>query len=432
MQITVRASSARKRRLAITAVAALAVAVVAPMVAPSAGADIANAGDVSVSMHLSVFTPSFTIAGMSTRGSATATVSDRGLVSIPQSSLSFQPVDVQVNLPDSSDPSSTSPAVVSVQAVATSAFSGGLDPSNGSAFLVGNLELLWSQSPSMNNCPVGPFRVVVRSNAQGAISYSTNTGSVSMVDPNFAINAIPNATSGCGGNESAINNALSLPVTTTTTTTQPGQPTPTTDPTQGPPVPAVVLSLSFNPAPRASVPLPIQHHPNPPTTAGVTPTTETVTPTSSVVPPPVRSGSEPARRVHKSVSHKVGHPSQHHKAQPKKKGLHITLKKKPVKVRATRRGVHKTGAQLAAGKKAAGKAKAKKAAKGSRQLSFVPASFVKRSPSALATGLNLAGLLGLLVFSSLALWLVTSELSDFKAGARRQRAHRIAGVTDRR
>ena len=61
----------------------------------------------------------------------------------------------------------------------------------------------------------------------------------------------------------------------------------------------------------------------------------------------------------------------------------------------------------------------------------MPASFVKRSPSALATGLNLAGLLGLLVFSSLALWLVTSELSDFKAGARRN-PHRIAGVTDRR
>jgi hypothetical protein len=430
MQITVRAASARKRRLAIAAVVALAVAVMAPMLAPSAGADIANAGDVSVSMHLSVFTPSFTIAGMSTTGAASATVSDRGLVSIPQSSLSFQPVDVQVNLSDSSDPSSTSPAVVSVQAVATSAFSGGLDPSNGSAFLVGNLELLWSQSPSMNNCPVGPFRVVVRSNAQGAISYSSSTGSVSMVDPNFAINPIPNPTSGCGGNENALNDALSLPVTTTTT--QPGQPTPTTDPTKGPPVPAVVLSLSFNPAPRASVPAPIQHHPHPPATTGVTPTTETVTPTSSVVPPPVRSGSEPARRVQKSVSHKVRHPSEHHKtAPPKKKGLHITLKK-PAKVRATHKGARKSGAKLAAGKKAAGRAKAKKAAKGSRQLSFVPASFVKRSPSALATGLNLAGLLGLLVFSSLALWLVTSELSDFKAGARRQRAHRIAGVTDRR
>jgi hypothetical protein len=429
MQITVRGSSARKRRLAIAAVVALAVAVVAPMLAPSAGADIANAGDVSVSMHLSVFTPSFTIAGMSTTGAASATVSDRGLVSIPQSSLSFQPVEVQVNLPDPSDPSSTSPAVVSVQAVATSAFSGGLDPSNGSAFLVGNLELLWSQSPGMNNCPVGPFRVVVRSNAQGAIAYSSNTGSVSMVDPNFAINSVPTATSGCDGNESAINDALSLPVTTTTT--QPGQPTPTTDPTEGPPVPAVVLSLSFNPAPRASVPPPIQPHPHAPTTAGVTPTTETVTPTSNVLPPPVRNGSEPTRRVQRSVSHKVRHPSEHHKAQPKKKGLHITLKK-PVKVRATRKGAHKTGARFAGGKKAAGKAKTKKAAKGSRQLSFVPASFVKRSPSALATGLNLAGLLGLLVFSSLALWLVTSELSDFKAGARRQRAHRIAGVTDRR
>jgi len=62
---------------------------------------------------------------------------------------------------------------------------------------------------------------------------------------------------------------------------------------------------------------------------------------------------------------------------------------------------------------------------------FAPASFIKRPQSALATGLDLLGLLALLVFSSLALWLVTSELSDFSAGNRRVKTHRIAGITRR-
>src|SRR5262249_27177437 len=162
--------------------------------------------------------PSFTVAGMSTLGAESASVSQNGLVTIPQSSLSFQPVEVQVNLPDpptggSAAPTGTSsPAVVTVQAVATSNFSGGLDPSTGSAFLVGNFELLWSSSTTMNNCTVGPFRVVVRSNAQGATAYSTATGSVSMVDPGFTMNAIPNGAAGCAGDENAINDALSLPI----------------------------------------------------------------------------------------------------------------------------------------------------------------------------------------------------------------------------
>ena len=40
-------------------------------------------------MQLSVFTPSFTVAGMSSKGSGAATVQQNGLVRIPQSSLAF-------------------------------------------------------------------------------------------------------------------------------------------------------------------------------------------------------------------------------------------------------------------------------------------------------------------------------------------------------
>ncbi|MGO9875023.1 MAG: hypothetical protein ACLPVY_14610 [Acidimicrobiia bacterium] len=443
-KVTLRASSAKKRRLAIAAAVALAVAVIAPMIAPSAGAVIADAGDVTISMHLSVFTPTFTVAGMSTMGSASANVSPNGLITIPQSSLSFQPVEVQVNLPDSpgssSSSASTSPAVVSVQAVATSNFEGGIDPASGAAFLSGSIELLWSQSPTMNNCPVGPFQVVTRTNAQGAIPYSSDTGTVSMVDPDFTVNAIPTATSGCGGYENAINGALSLPVTTTTTTTQFNQPAPATtiDPNSGPPVPAVVLSLTFTPAPYAAAPPPTQPRPRPTTTAA-TPTTESATPTSSNALPPLPvptagngGGGGSVRPHYRPVSHKVGHPAQHQKARSKaRRGARYTLKGKPAKTKAQAAGSG-TGNTGAGGGYFAGGHKATKAARGSRQLSFVPASFVKRSTSALATGLNLAALLGLLVFSALALWLVTSELADFKAGTRRLRMHRIAGITDHR
>jgi hypothetical protein len=66
---------------------------------------------------------------------------------------------------------------------------------------------------------------------------------------------------------------------------------------------------------------------------------------------------------------------------------------------------------------------------GSQTLKFTNAAFINRPKSALATALDLVGLLGLLGFSSLALWLVTSELSEFSAVSRRLRTHRIAGIS---
>src|SRR4029077_15164716 len=73
---------ARKRRLAICAAFALAVAIVAPLIAPSAGAVIANPGALRISLDLSVYTPTFTVAGMSTTGAAAATMGKNGLIKI--------------------------------------------------------------------------------------------------------------------------------------------------------------------------------------------------------------------------------------------------------------------------------------------------------------------------------------------------------------
>ena len=272
---------ARKRGLAIGAAFALAVGVVAPMLAPDAGAVIANPGNIRVSMQLSVFTPTFTVAGMSSKGSGSATIQQNGLVRIPQSSLAFAPVQVQVNLPVPADPANpsgaqTTPTAVTVQAVATSDFTGALDPNTGASFLVGNIQELWSHDSRLPSCPVGPFRVVVRTNSQGGIAYSPQNGAVTMVDPGFTVDPIPTAASGCEGLEGSINEALSLPVTTTTTTTRPGtKPTPTTlDPyNTDPPVPSVLMSLTFSPAPKAAATPPPPPPHNPQTPQKTTPTT---------------------------------------------------------------------------------------------------------------------------------------------------------------
>ena len=368
-------------------------------------------------------------------GTGSATVRPNGQVDIPQSSLSFQPVEVQVNLPDpSTSPSSggsgSSPAVVTVQAVATSAFSGGIDPANGSAFLAGNLQLLWSSSTSMNNCSVGPFRVVTRSNAQGAIPYSSDTGSVSMVDPNPGINAVPNGASGCAGDENAINSALSLPITPTTTTTRPGQPAPAPDPTPRPAhtVGRVGAHVHTGAPRRRATAGPAQPDPDHDRDAhddrGAADDRCDVTAASGRR---IRPAADAAARPAAGAS---SEPQGEPPAQGQQVGQEEVVQGRHEEAGSP---AHRPQEARSAPRRAEGRRRPPEEAArkpSSHQLSFVPASFVKRSPSALATGLNLAALLGLLVFSSLALWLVTSELAEFKAGARRQRAHRIAGVTD--
>ena len=423
----------RKRRLAVGACGALAVAVVAPLVAPSAGAVISNAGNVEVTMHLSMFTPTFTVAGMSTTGPAAAIVNTNGVVHIPQSSLSFDPVKVQVNLPvDPTDPASPNVAsVVSVQAVATSDFSGAISPKTGAAFFVGNIEELWSQAGKIDSCTVGPFRVTVRTNVSGAIKYSPQTGNVTMVDPGISVGAIPAGASGCSGFAGALNDALSLPVTTTTTSSAPPTvPAPGSDP----PVPSMLLSMTLTPAPRAAPSEPAHHSPPPVTTPHIDPTTTTAAPASygSGSPPPDNSGTpavvhharRPAVKHHQSVVKSHSKKKRHPKAvKPTKVVKHRTrVVIHPVK--RTSGGGSATGSHHA---KTKAKANGKKAA--SQDLTFVPAAFVTRSPSVLSTGLNVLGLLGLLVFSSLALWLVTSEVSEVSANAKRRRTHRIAGIT---
>jgi hypothetical protein len=454
----------KRRRLGAVALGALALAVAAQLVAPGAGAVVANPGDITVQMRVSVITPTFKVEGVSSEGTGRATLSGNGLVNIPQASLVFAPTPVHIDVPsppptagttDTLPPINPSSTVV-VTVEPTSDFYGGVDPNNGSGFLVGNVKLLWDQTGTLTGCTIGPFRVVARSNEQGARPYDPNSGKVTMVDPGFTLDALPAGAAGCGGYESGLNSALSLPVTTTTTTTQPNTPAPlppSYPPNSPPPVPSVVAALTFTPAPRRAPVVPPQQ-PNPPTVkppiAGqppaYNPPPQVPNPGGNLgnnggngggnkggnnggyrnggrytpPPPPARrhrnhSRRNPTRRNDPSVS-KPTKPPRHNSGKPGNRRSHP---------KAVTRGTYLPGAT-----RVAGRALPPPRPKGHR-LNFVPAAFVHPSQSILATGLDIVAFIGLLVFSSLALWLCTSEISAITTNSRRLRAHRIAGVTER-
>jgi hypothetical protein len=156
-----------------------------------------------------MFTPTFTAAGMSTTESAPAIVNTNGIIHIPQSSLPFDPVSVQVNLP--ADLGSGSAGAAVDRAVATSDFSGGINPTTAPLF-VGNIEELWSKAGKIDSCTVGPFHLT-RTNVSGAIPYHRRPGTSRWWTWD-SVGANPPAPS-CDGYAGALNDAL--PVTTTTT-----------------------------------------------------------------------------------------------------------------------------------------------------------------------------------------------------------------------
>ena len=152
------------------------------MLAPSAGAVVANPGALDVALNLTVSTPTFTLAGMRTTGSAPATLGKNGLIKIPKSSLNFDPVVVNVDLPQPppADPNAPvdrpRPRPRPCAPFAMSDFSGGLDPNTGAAFIVGDIQEVWTQPGTMTSCVVGPFHVAARTNAPGAQGYQSKTG----------------------------------------------------------------------------------------------------------------------------------------------------------------------------------------------------------------------------------------------------------------
>ncbi len=448
----------KRRRTAAVALGALALAAVAQLVAPGAGAVVANPGAVKIEMRISLITPTFQVDGVSSQGTGQATLRDNGLFNVPQSSLVFAPVGVHVDVPSpppapgTTDtlPPITQSSTVAVTIVPTSDFYGGVDPDSGSGFVVGNVKLLWDQTGTLTGCTVGPFPILARTNAQGATPYTDRTGKVTMVDAGFTLDAIPAGATGCGGYEAGLNGALSLPVTTTTTTTQPNTPTtvpPSYPPGSPPPVPSVVAALTFTPAPRR-VPVVPPHQPKPPE----------VTPPSVGGPPPAYNpppnapspGGNNTKNNHGGGYHRGGGYSApppparryrhhaRHTASPRHRSHSHVRPHKPARKHANgksanHRRAHPVtrGTWLPGGRPAVHRP-LRAPGRAQHRLNFQTAAFVQPSSSILKTGLDVIAFIAMLVFSSLALWLVTSEVSAVTANARRLRTHRIAGVTTRR
>jgi hypothetical protein len=188
--------------------------------------------------------------------------------------------------------------------------------------------------------------------------------------------------------------------------------------------------MTFTPAPRALPPAPVKHHPP---VVNPNPTTTTA---PNFAPPPPNNPAKPTPTGHRNQRRRqIQRSNRNHNQHT------TTAKRKKVRIAPgllNRSGIkpkpgHKQKRVAAVVHKKKKKAAVIPAASGADAVNpnLVPASFIKRPQSALSTGLDLLGLLGLLVFSSLALWLVTSELTDFSANSKKLKTHRIAGISRR-
>ncbi len=479
--------SRRRRSAAVASGVAIGLTLIllAPDLAPGAGAVIANPGNVRVDVAIAVHTPTLELAGTTTGSGATATVRDDGTVEIPPRSLTFQPIVVKglpappsapqpttttapatttttaatkTTGPGTTAPTTTTTAApapatsphaaaatrdATVRLVFTTPLRGALDPQSGAAFLTGQLEELWSQPGGMSDCPVGPFSIVVQTDRPGADAYTSRTGSVTMVDTNPSIAAVAPSTGGCAGTQNVVNAAQSLPVTSTTTTTLPKHGTRAGSPVVQPPADTVVVTMTLTPAPRARAPK-----------RRVRRTHPTVAPTMAAPPvfaapaPPAAvglAGSMRHARTHRHahVRHRrVRHHHRHHRARhhglrpstlgriraallARGRAAHgKTTVKKPAK-HARRRGFSLPGARPA-------RAHARRARPAHRAILRVPkarkrtvslaaSTLHKHGSSAWSTLAKLLGVVALLLSLAAGLALVLGDVSGYTFSPRRRR-----------
>lgn len=149
------------------------------------------------------------------------------------------------------------PVDATTQIVATSDWSGVIDPEGGIVRLNGSSKTL-ATVPSLGtvDCPVGPITLAASSEKPGGTAYNLATGKATVADNAVAIPAIPPNSEGCFTLESVINTALGLPTTGRT----------------------VILTLTFAPKLSGSADVPTTTTTvAPTTTAGTLPRTGTST-----------------------------------------------------------------------------------------------------------------------------------------------------------
>ncbi|MFM7225119.1 MAG: LPXTG cell wall anchor domain-containing protein [Actinomycetota bacterium] len=106
------------------------------------------------------------------------------------------------------------PVDATTQIVATSDWSGVIDPEGGIVRLNGSSKTL-ATVPSLGtvDCPVGPITLAASTEKPGGAAYNLATGKATVLDNAVSIPAIQDGTEGCFTLESVINTALGLPTT---------------------------------------------------------------------------------------------------------------------------------------------------------------------------------------------------------------------------
>lgn len=165
---------------------------------------------------------------------ATGTVGADGKFLLKKANISCPPFNGAVG-----------PVDATTQIVATSDWSGVIDPEGGIVRLNGSSKTL-ATVPSLGtvDCPVGPITLAASTEKPGGVAYNLTTGKATVSDNAVAIPAIPAGAEGCFTLESVVNTALGLPATGRT----------------------VILSLTFAPKLSGSADVPT-------TTTTVAPTT---------------------------------------------------------------------------------------------------------------------------------------------------------------
>jgi hypothetical protein len=260
-----RAGRVRRYRVLIAAVVgALGIAV--PWSMLGAGAAVSNPGAVNLNFTAGSLSTALGSFGPITGTLNGGTVDASGNLTFPAASASFPSFDVNVTDPI--------PLTVTISPVATSDFTGNLDPDTGVMTLSGGLTVnLAIPTLGLTACPLGPLTLNLSTENPGGVAYDDATGSVTLSDNTFSVPEIPAGQAGCGGLESLINTQLGLPST-------PGSSTLTLSGTFS----RVLLGSTTTGAPATTTTLA-------PTTTTVAPTTTTAAPTTTTIPVTTTTGA---------------------------------------------------------------------------------------------------------------------------------------------
>jgi len=134
---------------------------------------------------------------------ATGTVGSDGKFLLKQADITCPPYNGAVG-----------PVDATTRIVATSDWSGVIDPAGGIVRLNGSSKTL-ATVPSLGtvDCPVGPITIAASTEKTGGTPYNLSTGKATVADPAVLIPATPAGAEGCFTLETVINTSLGLPAT---------------------------------------------------------------------------------------------------------------------------------------------------------------------------------------------------------------------------